>query len=256
VLVLMFIAIFSFRLLFAYHDAPPADYTIKATGYQWYWGYEYPDQEIGEITSIMLPEDEARAQGRPAQLAVDNPLVVPVNKNVHVLVTGADVIHAFALPAFGVKADAVPGRVNEVWFRAEKTGTFYGQCMELCGVDHSYMPIEIRVVSQAEFDRWVGTQRLAAGLPATVQPAAAVTPAPGAIPAGPAAPVVETPSPAAPGVAINPAVPGTTPQPRTPPGTPASPTAPGPNAPPAIGTTPANQTTSVKPGAQLAALNR
>jgi cytochrome c oxidase subunit 2 len=88
VLVLMFIAIFSFRLLFAYHDAPPADYTIKATGYQWYWGYEYPDQEIGEITSIMLPEDEARAQGRPAQLAVDNPLVVPVNKNVHVLVTG------------------------------------------------------------------------------------------------------------------------------------------------------------------------
>jgi cytochrome c oxidase subunit 2 len=124
VLILMFIAIFSFRLLFAYHDAPPADYTVKVTGYQWYWVYELPEQETGEITSIMMPEDEARAAGRPAQLAVDNPLVVPVNKNVHLLVTAADVIHAFAMPAFGIKADAVPGRVNELWFNAKKTGTY------------------------------------------------------------------------------------------------------------------------------------
>jgi len=155
VLVLVFIALFSFRLLFAYHDMPEPDLTIKATGNQWNWAYEYPDQGIAEYISNMVPEAEARAQGLPYTLAADQPLVVPVNTNVRVLVTAADVIHAFALPAFGLKTDAIPGRVNETWFRADRTGVFYGQCSELCGVDHAFMPIQINVVTQAEFEAWV-----------------------------------------------------------------------------------------------------
>ena len=202
VLILMFFAIFSFRLLFAFHDMPTPGLTVKATGYQWYWGYEYAEQEIPEITSIMLPEDEAKAAGKPYRLGADNPMVVPVNTTVRVLTTGADVIHAFALPAFGLKMDAIPGRVNEQWFRAERVGTYYGQCSELCGVDHAFMPIEIRVVTRPEFDAWVGQQRIAAGLPATIQPAAAVTAAPAAATAPavtPAQPAAATPgaSPAA-----------------------------------------------------------
>lgn len=244
VLILMFIAVFSFRLLFAYHDMPRPDLTVKATGYQWYWGYEYPDQEIGEITSVMLKEDEAQAQNKPYRLAADNPLVVPVNRNVRVLVTGADVIHAFALPAFGLKTDAVPGRVNETWFRAEKVGTYYGQCSELCGVDHAFMPIEIRVVPQAEFDAWVGQQRVAAGLPATIQPASAVTPAPAA-----AAPVAAAAS-AAPGAPAASAAGTAAPAAAAPAGAaPAAPAA----SPPAAPT----NTTAAKPGATtLAALSR
>ncbi len=155
VLILVGISLFSFRLLFAYHDMPTPDLTVKATGNQWNWGYEYPDQGIAEYVSNMLPEDEARARNVPYRLAADEPIVVPVGKTVRVLVTASDVIHAFALPAFGLKTDAVPGRVNETWFRADRVGTFYGQCSELCGVDHAFMPIEIRVVSQAEFERWV-----------------------------------------------------------------------------------------------------
>ncbi len=154
VMILMFIAIFSFRLLFAYHDMPKPYMTVKATGYQWYWGYEYPDQHIDEITSTILPEDEAVAKGVPYRLAATEPMVVPVNQVVRVMVTGADVIHSFALPAFGLKVDAIPGRVNEQWFKAEKEGVYYGQCSELCGVDHAFMPIEIHVVSQAAFDAW------------------------------------------------------------------------------------------------------
>ncbi|NBW07288.1 MAG: cytochrome c oxidase subunit II [Caulobacteraceae bacterium] len=158
VLILVGISLFSFRLLFAYHDTPPVDLTIKATGNQWNWAYEYPDQGIAEYVSNVLPEAELAKRGMPHdlyRLAADEPLVVPVGKVVRVLVTGADVIHAFALPAFGLKTDAVPGRVNETWFRAEREGIFYGQCSELCGDDHAFMPIEIRVVSQAEFERWV-----------------------------------------------------------------------------------------------------
>src|SRR5690606_37775574 len=158
VLILMFIAIFSFKLLFAYHDMPKADLTVKATGYQWYWGSEYPDQEISEYVSNILPEDQAKARNVPYRLAATEPLVVPVNKVVRVLTTGADVIHAFGVPAFGVMIDAVPGRVNETWFKAERTGTFYGNCRELCGVDHAFMPIEIRVVTQPEFDAWVASK--------------------------------------------------------------------------------------------------
>jgi cytochrome c oxidase subunit 2 len=155
VVILVGIALFSFRLLFAYHDMPEPDLTVKVTGNQWNWAYEYPDQAVPEYVSNMLPEAEAQARGVPYRLAADEPLVVPVGQTVRVLVTAADVIHNFALPAFGLKTDAVPGRVNETWFRAERTGVFYGQCSELCGVDHAFMPIQINVVTQAEFERWV-----------------------------------------------------------------------------------------------------
>lgn len=158
VLILVFIALFSFRLLFAYHDMPTPDLTVKATGNQWNWAYEYPDQGVPEYISNMLPEAEAVARGVPYRLAADEPIVVPVGKTVRVLVTAADVIHAFALPAFGLKTDAVPGRVNETWFRADRTGVFYGQCSELCGVDHAFMPIQINVVTEAEFAAWVASK--------------------------------------------------------------------------------------------------
>ena len=155
VLILMVIAIFSFRLLFHYNDMPKPYMTVKATGYQWYWGYEYPDQKISEIVSLPLTKEQADAKKVPYLLAADNAMVVPVGQVIRVQVTGADVIHAFALPAFGLKTDAIPGRLNETWFKAEKTGVFYGQCSELCGVDHANMPIEIQVVTQAQFDAWV-----------------------------------------------------------------------------------------------------
>ena len=153
VVILLIISLFSFRLLFAYHDMPTPDLTVKVTGNQWNWAYEYPDQGVAEYISNMLPEEEARARGVPYRLAADEPMVVPVGQTVRLLVTAADVIHAVALPAFGLKTDAVPGKVNETWFKAERTGVFYGQCSELCGVDHAFMPLQINVVTQAEFDR-------------------------------------------------------------------------------------------------------
>lgn len=155
VLILAGIAVFSFRLLYAYADMPEPDLTVKVTGYQWNWGYEYPDYGVSEYISNVLPEEEARAQGAPYLLAADEPMVVPVGQTVRLIVTAADVIHAVALPAFGLKTDAVPGRVNETWFRAERTGVYYGQCSELCGVNHAYMPLQINVVTQAEFEQWV-----------------------------------------------------------------------------------------------------
>ncbi|MES2861134.1 MAG: cytochrome c oxidase subunit II [Pseudomonadota bacterium] len=158
VMILVGISLFSFRLLFAYHDMPTPDLTVKATGNQWNWAYEYPDQGVPEYISNMLPEAEALARNVPYRLAADEPIVVPVGKTVRVLVTAADVIHAFALPAFGLKTDAVPGRVNETWFRAERTGIFYGQCSELCGTDHAFMPIQINVVTEAEFAAWVASK--------------------------------------------------------------------------------------------------
>ncbi len=149
VLILVGIAVPSFRLLFEQLDIPKADLTIKATGKQWYWSYAYPDNGKFEFDSIM-------AQNKaPRLLAVDNEVVVPVNKVVRVQVTGADVIHSFAVPSFGIKIDAIPGRLNETWFKATKTGMFYGQCSELCGKDHAFMPIAIRVVSDQEFAAWV-----------------------------------------------------------------------------------------------------
>lgn len=218
VLILMAISVVSFKLLFAYHDMPKPDLTVKATGYQWYWGYELPDQKVGEFVSNMLPEDEAKARNVPYRLAATEPLVVPVNKTVRVLVTGADVIHAFALPAFGLKIDAIPGRINETWFRAERTGTFYGQCSELCGVDHAFMPLEIKVVTQPEFEAWVASKGGsmtpdAPAAPAAAAPAAAdaATPAAATAPATPAASTPAAPAAAAPAPTTTPAAPAAAP---------------------------------------------
>jgi cytochrome c oxidase subunit 2 len=194
VLILVVIAVFSFKLLFAYHDMPKPYMTVKATGYQWYWGYEYPDQKIPEFISNVLPEDKAKAKGVPYRLAATEPLVVPVNQTVQVLVTGADVIHAFAVPAFGVIMDAVPGRVNSTWFKVDRIGTYYGSCRELCGVDHAFMPIEVKVVSQADFDAWVASKKPAA---APAAPAAAAAATAAATPAAPPAPSTK-PAPPAP----------------------------------------------------------
>jgi len=190
VLILLTMAIPSFRLLFDYHDMPKPDVTVKATGYQWYWGYAYPDQKIDEETSNILPEDKAKAAGVPYMLATTQPMIVPVNKVVHVLVTGADVIHSFSVPAFGVKIDAVPGRMNETWFKATQTGTYYGQCSQLCGTDHSFMPIEVKVVSQADFDAWVASKAPAPPPAAnnSAAPTNAAAPAPGPTAAAAAAP--------------------------------------------------------------------
>jgi cytochrome c oxidase subunit 2 len=154
VIILVVIAIPSFRLLYLEQTIPEPDITIKTTGYQWYWSYEYPDQDGMVFDSIMLRDDEL-AEGQPRLLAVDNPMVVPVGATVKMLVTAADVLHNWAMPAFGVKMDAVPGRLNETWFRAEKEGIYYGQCSELCGRDHAFMPIEVRVVSQEEYALWL-----------------------------------------------------------------------------------------------------
>ncbi len=154
ILVLLVIAIPSFRILYFDRTFPKIDMTIKATGNQWNWTYAYPDHDQIEFDSIMLQDDELK-EGQPRLLSVDNQVVVPVNKNIRVIVTASDVIHNWAIPAFGIKMDAVPGRLNEIWFRATKTGTFYGQCSELCGKDHSFMPIAVRVVSDSDFAAWV-----------------------------------------------------------------------------------------------------
>jgi len=127
--------------------------TIKAIGYQWYWGYEYPDENI-IFESYMIKEEDLK-ENQPRLLAVDNEVVVPVNKVVKVLITANDVLHAWALPSFGVKRDAVPGRINETWFKAEKVGTYYGQCSELCGIQHAFMPITVRVVTDEEYEVWL-----------------------------------------------------------------------------------------------------
>jgi cytochrome c oxidase subunit II len=161
VLILVGIAVPSFRLLFEELDIPKADITIKATGKQWYWSYAYPDNGKFEFDSLLAQDKQ------PRMLGVDNELVVPVDKVIRVEVTGADVIHSFAVPAFGIKIDAIPGRLNETWFKATKTGMFYGQCSELCGKDHAFMPIAVRVVSDQEFTAWVATaQKKFASAPA------------------------------------------------------------------------------------------
>jgi cytochrome c oxidase subunit 2 len=157
VVILVVIAIPSFRLLFYQLDTPAADLTVKATGKQWYWTYSYPDHGPFEFDSLMLQDaDRKKLQPEPPRLlAVDNAMVVPVNKVVRVQTIGSDVIHAFAVPSFGIKIDAIPGRLNETWFRATREGVYYGQCSELCGKDHAFMPIEVRVVSEQAFAAWV-----------------------------------------------------------------------------------------------------
>ena len=158
VLILMFIAIFSFKLLFEEHDMPKPDLTVKVVGRQWNWDYEYPDQKIAAYTSTPMSEIDAANNHVPYLLASTAPLVAPLGKVVRIQVTAEDVIHSFSVPAFGVKIDAIPGRLNQTWFKADRTGTFYGQCSQLCGINHAYMPIEVKVVTQPEFEAWVASK--------------------------------------------------------------------------------------------------
>jgi cytochrome c oxidase subunit 2 len=157
IMILLVIAVPSFKLLFYQLNLPSAELTVKATGKQWYWSYTYPDNGNFEFDSLMLREaDRQKIQPEPPRLlGVDNEMVVPVNKTVHVLTTGADVIHAFTVPSFGIKIDAIPGRINETWFKATREGVYYGQCSELCGKDHAFMPIAVRVVSEQAFAAWI-----------------------------------------------------------------------------------------------------
>ena len=157
-LILIVMAVPSFKILYKQDAIPKADLTIKAIGYQWYWGYEYPDENL-VFDSYMIEEKDLKAN-QPRLLAVDNEVVVPVGKVVKVLITANDVLHAWALPSFGVKRDAVPGRINETWFKAEKVGTYYGQCSELCGIKHAFMPIAVKVVSEEEYQEWLSEARV------------------------------------------------------------------------------------------------
>jgi cytochrome c oxidase subunit II len=174
VLILVGIAVPSFRLLFLELDIPKADLTIKATGKQWYWTYAYPDNGKFEFDSLLACDETRQKCEPPRLLAVDNEIVVPVNKVVRVQTIGADVIHSWAIPAFGVKIDAIPGRLNETWFKATKTGIYYGQCSELCGKDHAYMPIAVKVVEDQEFATWVeAAKKKYASAPASTYASAA-----------------------------------------------------------------------------------
>ena len=157
VIILVVIAVPSFKLLYLGDVVPKADLTIKAIGHQWYWAYEYPDNGNFTFDATMI-EDEAelaKTKNKLRLLETDNSVVVPVDTTVRVIVTASDVLHAWAIPAFGVKLDAVPGRLNETWFKATKTGTYYGQCSELCGVRHGFMPIRVEVVSKEDYQAWV-----------------------------------------------------------------------------------------------------
>ncbi len=165
VLILVVIAVPSLRLLKLDLVPPPADITVKVSGHAWYWSYQYPKADGGfEFDSRMLTDEDisdlvkkgkGKKEDYPRLLAVDNELVVPVNKVVVVQVTGADVIHSFAVPSFGIKIDAMPGRLNQAWFKANREGIYYGQCSELCGKDHAFMPIQIRVVSDENYAAWL-----------------------------------------------------------------------------------------------------
>ena len=183
VLILMVVAIFSFRLLFEEHDMGRPYMTVKVTGRQWNWDYEYPDQKISAYTSTLMKASDASAKGLPYQLATNAPMYAPVNQIVRVQVTAEDVIHSFSVPAFGIKIDAIPGRLNETWFKADRTGVFYGQCSQLCGVDHSFMPIEVHVVSQPEFDAWVASKQPKPTVVASAAPAPAAPTTPATAPA-------------------------------------------------------------------------
>ncbi|HEX8643058.1 MAG TPA: cytochrome c oxidase subunit II [Allosphingosinicella sp.] len=177
VLILVVIAVPSIKLLARQYSPPAADVTIKVIGNQWYWEYEYPDHGV-QFVSNVLTEEEARAASQPRLLGVNNRMVVPVGATVKLLVTSNDVVHSWGVPAFWTKIDAVPGRVNETWFRAERTGIFYGVCYELCGARHAYMPIAVEVVSRAQYDAWIagrGGHRRGAG-PAAAAPAAGAAP--------------------------------------------------------------------------------
>jgi len=155
VLILVVIAFPSFKLIYYEDRTPEADVTVKAIGRQWYWSYAYPDHGNFSFDAFMLSREEAEEAGEPALLATSEDVVVPAGATVRMLITASDVLHSWAVPAFGVKRDAIPGRLNETWFRVEEPGMYYGQCSELCGVGHGFMPIAVRVVPQAEFDAWI-----------------------------------------------------------------------------------------------------
>jgi len=173
VLILVWIAVPSFRLLANQYEPPKAGLTIKATGHQWYWEYEYPDQGGFSFDSIMLSDADAAKHGDPIKLGVDNRVVVPVGTTVRVLTTAADVIHAWAMPSFWVQMDAVPGRINETWFKVDRLGVYYGQCFQLCGTKHAFMPIAVEVVSKERFAQWVAAKRQENGIAAPTAAAAA-----------------------------------------------------------------------------------
>lgn len=162
VIILIVVAVPSFKLLYMAERVPQADMTIKVTGRQWYWDYEYPDQGNIAFSSYIIQEADLKP-GQRRLLEVDNRVVVPVNATVRLLVTAGDVIHSWALPAFGVKKDGMPGRINETWFKAEREGVYYGQCSEICGTNHGYMPIAVEVVSKEKFDAWVAKAKVAFG---------------------------------------------------------------------------------------------
>jgi cytochrome c oxidase subunit 2 len=159
VIILVIIAIPSFKLLYYEAEIPTPDLTINAIGHQWSWSYQYPTNGNFQFDSLPLSEDQDKKAGEPRLLGVDNVVVVPVNKVVEIDTTGADVIHSWAMPQMGVKMDAVPGRINKTWFKATQTGTFYGQCSELCGARHYFMPIELKVVTEDQFNAWVATAK-------------------------------------------------------------------------------------------------
>lgn len=168
VVILAVIAVPSFRVLYYMDKAPNAEMTIKVTGFQWYWGYEYPDHGGIQFDSFMLPAEQV-TDPNLRLLEVDQRVVVPVGTDIRVLVTAADVIHSWAVPAFGVKKDAVPGRLNETWFRADREGVYYGQCSEICGVNHAFMPIAVEVVSKEAFQAWVEQKQAQLGIAPTTE---------------------------------------------------------------------------------------
>ena len=176
IVILIFIGAFSLPVLFKQQEIPEGDINIKVTGYQWFWGYEYTDHDFG-FESFLLPREELADYGYSPDeylLATDTQIVVPVGKTVVMQVTGADVIHSWTIPAFGVKQDAVPGRIAQLWFTPEKEGIYFGQCSELCGKDHAYMPITVKVVSEAEYEEWLdGAIEEYAGTPRSVEVASA-----------------------------------------------------------------------------------
>jgi cytochrome c oxidase subunit II len=185
VLILVTIAIPSFKLMYYMDRVPDAKMTIKVTGHQWYWQYTYPDQGNIDFNSNVVADKDLKP-GQPRLLEVDNPLVVPVGTNIRVQVAGSDVIHSWFVPSFGFQEYAVIGRLNEAWINVEHEGTYYGECNQICGVNHAFMPIEVKAVSQADFDKWVASQKAAMTTPpaesnptqvAVAQPVAATEPA-------------------------------------------------------------------------------
>lgn len=176
-LLLLGLAFPSFRLVAKQYNVPHSDMTLKVTGHQWYWSYEYPDYGDLSYDSVMLDEDDAKANGDPYLLDVDSRIVVPVGKVVKVLVTGADVVHSFAVPSLWVKIDAVPGQINQTWFQIEKPGVYYGQCSELCGIRHGFMPIAVEALPEEDFKRWMRQQQKENGIKPTGPGIAVAAPA-------------------------------------------------------------------------------